>query len=542
MTIKIPSFKISSPALTLIMAVFFTAVLNLAFWRKMMAAVDAEQAVPMGFTLSLPIAMVALFFIIFSIFSFIRIEKIVFLILIPLSAAANFTTYIYGIQIDDNMIANIMETTSTEASSYLNLEFATWFFATGILPFILLLMTKIKRPAIKKDTITKITALAAAILVMVGIGALYSVDYMTVMRNNKGVEKNAVPTYFLSSTFKYFKRKYVNDTIPFTPMGQDATITTKPANNKKDVVVLILGETARAQNYELNGYNRPTNAHTKNMDVVSFQDVSSCGTATAISVPCMFSFMGREEYQENIAKKQSNVMDVLTTAGYNTLWIENDEGCKGVCARIPTIIVDKTVQPFCDGSICRDDMLLKDIDAHISAMSDKGGVVVIHIMGSHGPTYYKRYPETHRAFSPDCPRSDIQNCTKEEIINTYDNTILFTDFIIAETIKTLKARQKDINPSLLYVSDHGESLGENGIYLHGMPYAIAPKEQTHVPLIFWTTPDVAKAKNINLSCLNKTAKTKEYSHDNLSHSLLGYMGVSTKLYNPALDLFKECRI
>ncbi len=541
MTIKIPTFKISSPAITFLMAVFFTFALNLSFWRRMMEGINAEQSVPTGFVVSLPIAMVAVFFILFSVFSFLRIEKIVFLILIPLSAAANYTTYIYGIQIDDNMIANIMETTQTEASSYLNLEFATWFFITGILPFLILLRTKIIRPAFKKDFTAKAVSFGIAVLIMAGIGTLYSLDYMTVMRNNKGVEKHAVPTYYLSSTFKYFKHKYVNDRIPFTVIGEDASLSNPTNNTKKDVMIFVLGETARSQNYELNGYNRATNVHTKGLGVISFQKVRSCGTATAVSVPCLFSFMGREHYKDHIAKKQSNVMDVISKSGLKTLWVENDEGCKDVCNRIPTIIIDKTEQPFCDGNICRDDALLNDIDGYISGMKDTGGVIVLHIMGSHGPTYFKRYPEDHRRFKPDCPRSDIQNCTLDEITNTYDNTILFTDFIMAETIKQLKSHEKDINPSLLYVSDHGESLGENGIYLHGMPYGIAPDEQTKVPLIFWTTNTVANAKNLDLDCIEKKAITGEFSHDNISHSLLGYMGVSTGLYKPEFDIFASCR-
>lgn len=541
MAMTLPKFKISAPVFTLLMALYFTFVLNITFWRKMMAAINAEQAVPALFTASLPIAMVAAFFLIFSIFSFLRLEKIIFPLLIPLSAVANFSMLTYGIIIDNNMVANIMETTHTEASSYLNLAFALWFLATGVLPIILIFMARIERPAFKKDSVQKILAFGAAAMVMLGIGALYSVEYMTVMRNNKGIEKSVVPTYYLSSTYKYFSRKYINDKIPFTAIGEDAVHKPRSANTKKDVMIFVLGETARAQNYELNGYNRPTNKYTKDLGIISFQNVSSCGTATAVSVPCMFSFMGRKDYKENIAKKQSNVMDILSNVGLNTLWIENDEGCKDVCLRIPTIISDKSVKPYCDGNICRDDALLKDVDGYIKTVSANGDVIVIHIMGSHGPTYYKRYPQEMAAFKPDCPRSDIQNCQLDEIVNTYDNTILFTDYIVSEIIKALKAREADVNPALIYMSDHGESLGENGIYLHGMPYSIAPKEQTHVPLMVWVGQSAAKAKGLSMACLEKNAASGTYSHDFLSHSLLGFMDVSTKLYKPELDLFKTCR-
>jgi lipid A ethanolaminephosphotransferase len=534
-------FRLSAAWLPLILAVFFTGALNLSFWEKMIAALKAETTLSAGFAFSLPLAMIAIFYLIFNLLTFRPVEKIIFAVLIPLSAIANYATHTYGVYLDNNMIANVMETTTAEAGSYLNLPFTIWFGATGVLPLALLFAARIDHPPFPKNLIRKGAGMAAALALMGVIWMLYSVDYMAFFRNHKGIEKNLVPSYVISSSVKYFKQRYINAKIPFTETGLDAARAAPSPGGKPDVMVFVLGETARGMNYELNGYPRPTNAHTRDKGLISFADVSSCGTATATSVPCMFSFMGREAYKESIAKKQSNTMDILARTGLKTLWVENDEGCKSVCDRIPTIITDKSVTPYCNGEVCRDDMLLNDLPAQIDAMKDTGGVIVIHIMGSHGPTYYKRYPDEHRFFKPDCPRSDIQNCTTEEIVNTYDNTILFTDYVMAKVIDILAAKADTVNPAMLYVSDHGESLGENGIYLHGMPYAIAPREQTHVPLIFWAPDQTAAAKGMDLSCLKDTANKKSFSHDHISHSLLGYMDVRTSLYNPALDLFEPCR-
>lgn len=525
----------------LILAVFFAGALNLTFWNKMIAALQAETTLSTGFVLTLPIAMVAIYYLAFTLLTFRRVDKILLTFLIPLSAIANFATHTYGVYLDNNMIANVMETTTAEATSYLNLPFILWFGATGVLPLILLWMTHIDYPPLPRLLMQKGAGLLATLAVAGIIWALYSVNYMSFFRNNMGMEKNLVPSYVLSSTVKYFKKQYITSRIPFTDIGLDAVRPAAAAGKKPDVLVFILGETARAANYELNGYERPTNAHTRDKGVVYFRDTTSCGTATAVSVPCLFSFMGHDGYKESVAKKQSNVMDILTRTGLKALWVENDEGCKGVCDRIPTVITDKTIQPYCDGAVCRDDMLLNDLPAQIDAMKDTGGVIVLHIMGSHGPTYYKRYPEDHRFFKPDCPQSDIQNCDKAAIINTYDNTILYTDYIMARVMDILSAKAGVIDPAMLYVSDHGESLGENGIYLHGMPYAVAPREQTHVPLIFWTPKETAKAKGLDLSCLNAAATKGGFSHDNISHSLMGYMDVKTALYHPALDIFKTCR-
>jgi lipid A ethanolaminephosphotransferase len=168
-------------------------------------------------------------------------------------------------------------------------------------------------------------------------------------------------------------------------------------------------------------------------------------------------------------------------------------------------------------------------------------IIFYHISGSHGPTYFERYPKEHKKFTPDCARADIENCTKEEVVNTYDNTILYTDFFISQAIQKLETLTEKYNVALMYISDHGESLGENGVYLHGMPYSLAPKEQTHVPMIVWMSDGFAEQKGISQTCLRKAGKEQSFSHDNLFDSLLGLMDVQTTEYRKNQDIFAPCR-
>ncbi|MCG7587072.1 phosphoethanolamine transferase, partial [Photobacterium sp. OFAV2-7] len=277
------------------------------------------------------------------------------------------------------------------------------------------------------------------------------------------------------------------------------------------------------------------------LGMISFRDVSSCATATAVSVPCMYSAMPQSSYDKQRATNQDNFLDIMQRAGISLLWKENDGGDKDVAKRIPLLEIQRNVQnEFCNGSTCYDMALLEGLDNDISAM--KGNrMLTLHLIGSHGPTYYQRYPEDKRFFTPDCPRSDIENCSQEEIINTYDNTILYTDFVISQTITKLKQLEDKYNTALFYISDHGESLGENGLYLHGTPYSLAPDHQTQVPMMAWFSSSFSKNKKINTDCLKHAAEKNSYSQDNIFHSMLGIMDVETEVYNSEMDIFSQCR-
>jgi lipid A ethanolaminephosphotransferase len=163
---------------------------------------------------------------------------------------------------------------------------------------------------------------------------------------------------------------------------------------------------------------------------------------------------------------------------------------------------------------------------------------VIHQLGSHGPAYYLRYPEKFRRFTPDCRTAELGNCSPEEIVNAYDNSILYTDYIVSTVIDMLKAREAKMAGSMIYMSDHGESLGENELYLHGAPYFIAPSQQTHIPFVLWTGKETRAG--IDQPCLKATAGEPR-SHDNLFHTVLGLMNVATEVYDPALDALAACR-
>jgi lipid A ethanolaminephosphotransferase len=304
----------------------------------------------------------------------------------------------------------------------------------------------------------------------------------------------------------------------------------------------VVGETARAANFSMLGYPRETNPELAKSDVVAFTDVSSCGTSTEVSVPCMFSPFGREHYDARRIRHSEGLLDVLERAGYTVKWLDNQSGCKGVCqgSGIQYEKMEPGLAPdLCDSTECHDGILVRRLQQELAQVRTNT-VFVLHMMGNHGPAYFKRYPREFRRFLPDCGTAELRNCSRAEVVNAYDNAILYTDHVLAGVVRTLAQDARRLDSAMIYVSDHGESLGENGLYLHGIPYAIAPEWQTHVPMFVWVSRQITASGDVDVRCLRGRAHA-ELSHDNLFHSVLGLLDVDTRAYQPSLDIFDGCR-
>jgi len=294
----------------------------------------------------------------------------------------------------------------------------------------------------------------------------------------------------------------------------------------------------RAADWGLSGYARQTTPRLARRDLINFSEVSTCGTNTAVSLPCMFAPIGKSNYDERYIKSHESLLDVLKHAGYRVVWIDNQSGCKGVCDGVEHFSPDSQAYPaLCDRHDCRDGVLVEALRQQLTSASGDT-VIVLHTLGNHGPSYFERYPEAFRAFTPTCDDADLAQCSRQEIVNSYDNAILYTDSVLDELIGVLEAQSRPA--ALLYVSDHGESLGENGLYLHGLPYAIAPEEQTRVPMIWWSSPAFDTVAGLERDCLAERAR-QPVSHDNLFHSLLGVLGVESSIRDPRLDISQACR-
>ena len=545
--VNIFRLKMSYSKLTLVLAFYFAVVLNLPIYKDLnniFGQMDSGS-VKLGFMFTIPLFFWAALNLIFNLFSWPYITKPFFIILLISSAMVSYAGFNYATIFDTEMIMNIMQTDSSEASSYLSLYSVMWVTLLGIIPALFLAGASLQSDSWFKLIGKKLLSIAASAVVIIAIASLYYQDYASVGRNNSYLKREIIPTQFVYSTYKYIKHAYFTTPRVYKELGLDAHQSDKAlkmAKIKPTLIVLVVGETARAQNYQLNGYARQTNPFTSKLGVTSFQGVRSCGTATAVSLPCMFSYLTHDTYDHDVANSQDNVIDILKRAGVSMMWKDDDGGDKGVAKHINKQMMNHDRKDkLCDGYTCYDMVLLEDFNKNIETLSGNR-MIALHLIGSHGPTYYKRYPKAMAVFQPDCPRADIENCTNEQIVNSYDNTIRYTDYVLSQIIKRLTALEDKYNTALIYLSDHGESLGEGGMYLHGAPYALAPDTQTTVPLIVWMSPGFKQLKSINEDCLQRNAQhSGQYSHDNLFHSLLGIMDVKTQVYQSDLDLFASCR-
>lgn len=527
----------------LLAALFFAFVLNALFLLRAWEIIPYTRVHDYLFAASMPVVLVAAFYLLFSLLAWPWIRKPLLIVLILASAAANYFMHSFGTVIDTNMIENVFESNAQETGALMSRNYVIWMLLMGILPVALVCSVRISnRQRWWWNLLQRLASALGAVLVILLMAVLFYKDYASLIRNNKGLVKMITPANIVSGTGHYVDQRYLQGSQALVKIGEDAKkgplITAEP---KKTLVVLVVGETARAENFSLGGYARDTNPQLKKQQVIYYPNASSCGTETAISVPCMFSNMPREHYDANLAHHQEGVLDVLAHAGVSVLWRENDGGCKGACDRVPhTDMTQWQLPQYCHDGFCLDDVLLHRFDNYVDSLHNDG-IIVLHQMGSHGPAYFKRYPAAFQRFTPTCDSNQIQDCDHQALVNTYDNSLLYTDDMLSRTIDKLKGLSDRFNVALVYLSDHGESLGEHGMYLHGAPYLFAPSQQTHIPLLLWMSPGYAAAYHIDQACLRQQATETAVSQDNLFHTVLGLFNIQTQQYQPQLDMIKSCQ-
>jgi lipid A ethanolaminephosphotransferase len=259
----------------------------------------------------------------------------------------------------------------------------------------------------------------------------------------------------------------------------------------------------------------------------------------------MFAPVGRRDYDESRIRGSESLLHVAARAGVAVHWRDNQSGCKGVCEGLPQDEV-ASLNPagVCADGHCLDEGLLAGLDERLAAAAaaPRPGtqLLVLHTLGNHGPSYFRRYPPAFKRFQPACENDDLRLCSQQEIVNAYDNALLYTDHVLASAIAKLQAAAGKVDTALIYVSDHGESLGENNLFLHGLPYAIAPDVQTRVPMVMWLSGGLPRAAGVDAGCLRRRA-AEPAAHDHLFHTVLGLLDVQTALYEPAWDLTSGCR-
>lgn len=529
-------------------ALWLAALCNWPLWQRMAALPELGNARGLLF-IALFVGMVtALFGALLSLLAWRAIVKPVLAVCLLGAAALAHFIGSYGIVVDPTMVINIVQTDVREAGDLLSPRLAASLALLAGVPIAWLWRRRIEPQRWTRRLALNLASFVAGIALMVALALLGFADLASTMRNHKSLRYMISPVNAFYSGITVAVRAGAAPKGPPEIIAADAKLAARPAGARPPLVLLVVGETARAANFSLNGYARPTNPELAKLPVASFRKVTSCGTSTAASLPCMFSHLGREKFGD-LKGRQETLLDALQRAGLAVLWLDNQAGCKGVCDRVPnasTVALPPGAPPLpaglCDGEECLDAALLHGLDQRLAALDParvaKGVVLVMHQMGSHGPAYFKRSPPDRKPFEPECRSNALQQCARAEVVNGYDNSIAYTDHILAGAIVWLKAQERRFDTTLLYVSDHGESLGENNLYLHGMPYGFAPREQIEVPLIVWI--GAQDGRGPVAQCLSKRLD-EPLSHDHLFHTMLGLAGVEASVYRRELDFVAPCR-
>ena len=472
-------------------------------------------------------------------------------VLVVMAAFGAYFMLAYGVAIDASMLTNVLQTDVKEAGDLLNGRMFATVLALAAPPLWWLLRRPVQQLSPLRQVAHNGLLLAGAIAVIVVCLLLVFQDFASTMRNHTKLRYLINPLNSVYALGNIATKPLRMDTSKLLPIGRDAQLGASYAGQTKPpLLVLVLGETGRSGNFGINGYARDTTPLlSARTDLVNARNAWSCGTSTAASVPCMFSHLGRTGYEARAANFES-LIDVLHHAGLAVLWVDNQSGCKGVCDRVGEIITSRqkdvaTDAALCPGGECLDRVMLQDLDTHIAALPadqrQRGTVVVLHQMGSHGPAYYKRSAPDNKKFGPECTSTSLQECDRQQVVNAYDNSIVETDYFLDSVLKWLAAHDSKTQTAMVYVADHGESLGENNLYLHGLPYSIAPDVQKHVPWITWLSPAMQSRTQVVTGCLQHDLAERRITHDNYFHSVLGLMDVKTGAYSADLDLFSACR-
>lgn len=527
--------------LALIVSLTWAVLYNLQFWHQAIDAMWHPAPGAVLFLVSLFVVVVCLQGLLLALVPTRLGLRIAASALFIVAALGSYFASAYGAVMNQDMLRNVIQTDPAEVGGLISFDLLAHVLMLGIVPALLVWRIELPSSTWRVRLRQRLIFIGSALALCAAALFACSANYAVFFRQYKPIRyalSPAAPIVSLAGLLSTHERR-----DPNTPLiDVSGNVQRTAASERKPLVLfLVVGETARAANFQLGGYERATNPRLRSLaDVVYFDRATSCSTSTAVSVPCMFSHLPRESFDVNKADRYTNLLDTLAKADFTVEWRDNNAGCKGVCARVLEVkYPGESDATRCPNSYCYDEVMLTGLGARLETMQ-RDSVVIFHAIGSHGPAYSERYPPQFEIFKPACRSNELQRCSREEVVNAYDNSIAYTDYVLSKQIELLQANADRVDSVLIYASDHGESLGEQGIYLHGMPYGFAPRVQKEVPMLFWASQGYVERTGLSMSCVRSRAHDA-VSHDNLYHTVLGALAVRDAVYSPSLDILASCR-
>ena len=503
------NFKITH--FVVIMSSLLFILFHYPFFKFVFNNVDYKSFTGVSIIVSLVIAMlVANAFALFLIFFLSRlVGKILLVLFFIINAVAVYFINTYSVIIDESMIGNVLNTNYSESSSFFSIKLVLYVVLLGILPSIFIVKAKIITVTVKKFLVS----ISLTLLFLLTLAFANASNWLWIDKNSKTLGGLAMPwSYAVNIPLFYIHQFKKNEKEILLP---DATIK----DNQKSVVILVIGESARSENFSLYGYPKNTNPLLSKIPNVSHFNATSDATYTTAGIKSIVEHENTDELYEILPNYlYRNDVDVIWRT---TNWGEPPVHIKNYQNR-------EVLMPNCKGDGCDyDGILLSGLKEQILASKKNKILIVLHTSTSHGPTYSKKYPAQFEIFKPVCNSVELGNCSHTELVNAYDNTIVYTDYLLANVIEDLKQLQ-EYKSAMIFVSDHGESLGENNLYMHGLPRSIAPKQQYEIPFIVWTSDNSARQMKPN----------KILTQNYVFHSVLNFLNIQSPIYKEQMNIFK----
>lgn len=456
--------------------------------------------------------------------------KVLATILILFNGICGYFMSAYHIVFNKTMLRNVLDTNVIEATEWMGISFWIYVVVACLIPLVLIWKCRIVFAPIRTHLKRSAALLVLTGLLTAGLALPHRVPIKIFLKENFNLRYMLLPSSYISSAIGLVKLHFQD--VDLIDTTRDLTEARYWNPDKKMLIVFVLGESARYQSYPLTATARttgPLKSYLPEMTVL--RETQACGVETHVSVPCLFSGYRRTAYHPEAALNTPNILDILQSKQWQMLWLDNEMGCNKVCRNIPTHLT-------CHSRDCTDNVLNERLTQVLPTLTTDS-FIVLHQRGSHGPRYDLRTPEKYRLFRPYCTRADVQNCTAAELNNAYDNSLYYTSVLLADLMDDLNRQTDHFYPIMIYISDHGESLGEGGFYAHSADYRIAPPEQKQVPFFIWIPTNTAQELNVNRACLNAKA-TMPASQDMIFHTLMGMAGLRSAVYDVTLDLTAGC--
>lgn len=496
----------------LLMSVINFLFFHLPFFKFVFNNSEYKSLSGFFLVISLVVLMVMANFFAFYLFLFLSryIGKPLLIISFIINALAVYFVNTYSVIIDESMIGNVFNTNYSESSSYFSFKLILYVLLLGVLPSIYIYKVKLIKETLKRF----LTVMSLTLVAMLLLAFANAANWLWIDKNSKQLGGLAMPwSYAVNTSLYYVHQAQKNKKEILLP---NATIK----NKEKAVVVLVIGESARRENFSLYGYNKNTNPLLSKMENVFHFDANSCATYTTAGVKCILEYEQSNDLYEILPNYlYRNDVDVIwRTANWGEppVHIEKYMNEEAIKQRYPKEVTEGNY----------DETLLAGLKEDILNSKKDKVFIVLHTSTSHGPQYNKKYPPKFEVFSPVCTSVELANCSKTELINAYDNTIVYTDYILSRVIEDLKGL-KDYKSTMLFVSDHGESLGEKNLYMHGIPMSIAPKEQYEIPFIVWVSENSKQLK-----------KNEVLSQQHVFHSVMNFLSMDSPIYNENMNIYK----